>query len=214
MTTGADSAGPTSPLSTPAVVQVGGGSVQVVRGLVLLAGGPYILGPAATFACCPNDNLAVHIAMYRAQPGSVLVGDGGGTSEYGLFGELMATDALGHGISGVVVDGTVRDLDDLDRIGLPVRARGAAPAQCRKQAAISVGEPVVVGGAVVHPGDLVLADRDGVAVVVAEHWPTVRQAALDLAEREQGHLDRLGRGERLAEITGLRGLIESWSKSG
>lgn len=190
-------------LTTPWVVQAGGDRVRTIKGLNLFLGRPQLCGPAATFACSPNDNLAIHAALYGAKPGSVLIGDGGGTSTFGLFGELMATDAVARGLGGLVVAGTVRDLADLDGLGLPIVCAGAAPGQCTKTSLVSVGEPVAVGGVLVQPGDQVIADRDGVAVVPAGLWEEVREEALALAEREDGYLRRLKAGERLAQILAL-----------
>jgi regulator of RNase E activity RraA len=115
----------------------------------------------------------------------------------------MATDAVARGLGGLVVAGTVRDLADLDRLGLPIVCAGAAPGQCTKTSLVLVGEPVAVGGVLVPPGDQVIADRDGVAVVPAGLWEEVREEALALAEREDGYLRRLKAGEHLAQILAL-----------
>ena len=190
-------------LSTPWVVQAGGERVRTIRGLTHFLGQRYLCGPAATFSCAPNDNLAVHVALYGAEPGSILIGDGGGTTNFGLFGELMATEAVARSLGGLVIEGTVRDLADLDRLGLPVLCAGAAPAQCAKTTLVSVGQPVEVGGVLVRPGDQIIADRDGAAVVPSGLWGEVMAAALALADREADYLRRLRAGERLADILAL-----------
>jgi 4-hydroxy-4-methyl-2-oxoglutarate aldolase len=194
---------PAREIWTPWIVQAGGGAIRTIAGLGLFVGSNYICGPAATFACAADDNLALHMALYRAAPGSVLVGDGGGTRKSGLFGELMATDALAADLNGLIVDGTVRDLADLDLLAFPVVAVGAAPAQCSKSSAVSAGEPVVVRGTLIHPGDQVVADRDGIVVVPSALWPEIRERALGVAEREASYLSRLAGGERLADVLGL-----------
>lgn len=193
------------PLCTPWVAQAGGDRVQLIRGLTLFLGRPYICGPAVTCACAPDDNLALHLALYRAAPGSVIVCHADEPGRTGLFGELMATDALRRGLGGLVVDGTVRDLDDLDRLGFPVLCRGAAPAQSAKRRVGSVDRPVTVGGVVVGPGAQIVADRDGALVVDRDLWPSVRDDALALAGHEDVVLRRISQGERLAEILGLAG---------
>ncbi|HUY08952.1 MAG TPA: hypothetical protein VMW80_05815 [Candidatus Dormibacteraeota bacterium] len=190
-------------LSVPWVVQAGGDRVGTILGLTHFLGRRYLCGPAFTFHCAPNDNLAIHIALYRSKPGGILIGAGGGTTHGGLFGELMATEAVARGIGGLVVEGTVRDVSDLDRLGLPVLCAGTAPAQCAKAMVVSVGQPVEVGGVLVRPGDQVIADRDGAAVVPAQLWGEVRADASALAEKEAGYLRRLLTGERLADILGL-----------
>ncbi len=149
------------------VAQTGRDRVRVLTGLTTHAGGPYLCGPALTCACAPEDNLAMHAALYQARPGTVLVCDGTGSTRCALFGELMATDAANQRLAGLVVQGPVRDIADIDELGFPVWCTGTAPGQAAKAAVVSVGLPVVVGGALVASGDQVIADRDGVVVVPA-----------------------------------------------
>jgi 4-hydroxy-4-methyl-2-oxoglutarate aldolase len=185
------------------VAQVGRDRVRVLTGLTSHAGAPYLRGPALTCACAPEDNLAMHAALYQAQPGTVLVCDGTGTTRCALFGELMATDAANQRLAGLVVAGPVRDIADIDELGFPVWCTGTAPGQAAKAAVVSVGLPVVVGGALVASGDQVIADRDGVAVVPAAEWPAIRAEVAALAAKEEKTRARLAAGERLADINGL-----------
>jgi 4-hydroxy-4-methyl-2-oxoglutarate aldolase len=190
-------------LATAQVVQAGGTRVRLVHGLSRMVAGSRLCAPAFTCRCIPGDNLALHAAMARAPAGSALVCDAGGDVAWGYFGELMATDAVNRGISGLVIDGSVRDVDDIERLGLPVFARATAPAQAVKRKLASVGEPVELGGVAISPGDQVIADRDAIAVVAAADWPVVRDAAIEIARRESDVLERLRKGERLAGIIGL-----------
>lgn len=190
-------------VSTPLVAQAGGARVRVMTGLTTFAGRARLAGPALTCACAPEDNLAVHLALYRAAPGTVIVCHGGGTTRTGLLGELMATDAANRGLGGLVVEGPVRDIDDIDRLGFPVLCTGTAPGRASKAMAVSVGQPVVVGNVLVETGDQVIADRDGAVVVPAADWQAVRAEAADLAARENRIRGRLAAGERLADIIGL-----------
>src|SRR5215468_5831 len=185
------------------VAQAGRDRVRVLTGLTTRAGRPYLCGPALTCACAPEDNLAMHAALYQAQPRTVLVCDGAGSRRCALFGELMATDALNQGLTGLVVQGPVRDVADLDELGFPVWCTGTAPGQAAKATVISVGLPVVVGGVLVASGDQVIADRDGVVVVPAAEWPALLGEIAALAAKEQATRDRLAVGERLADINGL-----------
>jgi 4-hydroxy-4-methyl-2-oxoglutarate aldolase len=191
------------PVPVTAVAQAGRDRARIMTGLTTHAGRPYLCGPAVTCACAPEDNLAMHAALYRATPGTVLVCDGTGTTRCALFGELMATDALNQGLAGLVVQGPVRDIADLDELGFPIWSTGTAPGQAAKASAVSVGAPVVVGGVLVAPGDQVIADRDGVAVVPAAHWASVRADVAALIDRESKTRARLAAGERLADINGL-----------
>ena len=185
------------------VAQVGKDRMRVMTGLTTHAGGPYLCGPALTCACTPEDNLAVHAALYQATPGTILVSDATGTARCALFGELMATDALNQGLGGLVLQGPIRDIADIDELGFPVWCTGTAPGQATKASVVSVGAPVVAGGVLVSPGDQIIADRDGIAVVPATEWPTIQADVAALAEREQKTRSRLAAGERLADINGL-----------
>jgi 4-hydroxy-4-methyl-2-oxoglutarate aldolase len=185
------------------VAQAGRDRVRVLTGLTTHAGRPYLCGPALTCACAPEDNLAMHAALYQAGPGTVLVCDGAGSTRCALFGGLMATDAAGQGLAGLVLQGPVRDIADFDEIGFPVWCTGTAPGQAAKAAVISVGLPVVVGGVLVASGDQVIADRDGIAVVPAAEWPVIQAEVAALAAKEEKTRARLAAGERLADVNGL-----------
>src|SRR5215471_20731841 len=185
------------------VAQAGRDRVRVMTGLTTHAGADYLCGPALTCACAPEDNLAMHAALYQAQPGAVLVCDGAGSKRCALFGELMATDAVNRGLAGLVVAGPVRDIADIDGLGFPVWCTGTAPGQAAKAAVVSVGLPVVVGGVRVAPGDQVIAGRDGVVVVPAADWPGLQPEVAAIAAKEEKTRARLAAGERLADINGL-----------
>jgi 4-hydroxy-4-methyl-2-oxoglutarate aldolase len=193
----------TEPVPVTAVAQVGRDRVRVMTGLTAHAGRPYLSGPALTCACAPEDNLAMHVALYQATSGTVLVCDATGTTRCALFGELMATDALNQGLAGLVVQGPIRDIADIDELGFPIWSTGTAPAQAAKASVVSVGAPVMVGGVLVTTGDQIIADRDGIAVVPAADWPSIQADVAALADREAKTRARLAAGERLADINGL-----------
>jgi 4-hydroxy-4-methyl-2-oxoglutarate aldolase len=193
----------TEPVPVTGVAQVGRDRARVMTGLTTHAGRPYLCGPALTCACTPEDNLAMHVALYQATSGTVLVCDGAGTSRRALFGELMATDALNQGLAGLVVQGPIRDIADIDELGFPIWCTGTAPAQASKASVVSVGQPVMVGNVLVTTGDQIIADRDGIAVVAAADWPSIQADVAALAGREAKTRERLAAGERLADINGL-----------
>ena len=186
-----------------AVAQVGRDRVRVMTGLTTHAGRPYLCGPALTCACAPEDNLAVHAALYQATPGTILVCDGTGTARCALFGELMAIDATNQRLGGLILQGPIRDIADIDELGFPIWSTGTAPGQASKTRVVSVGAPIVVGGVLVSPGDQIVADRDGIAVVRATDWPSIQADVAALADREDKTRSRLAAGERLADINGL-----------
>ncbi|GAA2094450.1 NAD(P)-binding domain-containing protein [Brevibacterium salitolerans] len=115
----------------------------------------------------PGDNLGIHEAIRQAAPGDVIVVDGGGHTERALIGELMAERSQRKGIAGMIIDGSVRDADELEALGFPVWAAGVSPAGPYKHGPYRLGEAISLGGAVCAPGDYVVADSDGVLVVPA-----------------------------------------------
>jgi len=193
----------TQPVPVTAVAQVGRDRARVMTGLTTHAGRPYLCGPALTCACAPEDNLAMHAALYQATSDTVLVCDGTGTTRCALFGGLMATDAANQGLGGLVLQGPIRDIADFDELQFPVWCTGTAPGQATKASAVSVGAPVIVGGVLVTTGDQIIADPDGIAVVSANHWESVQADVAALADREAKTRARLAAGERLANINGL-----------
>ena len=194
---------PSPPVAVAEVVQAGRGRALLLGGLRPVAHGRVLCGPAATCACAPDDNLALHRALRTAVRGAVLVCAADSTSRCGHFGELMALDALGAGVAGLVIDGPVRDVVALADSGLPVFHRGTGPAPCAKERVGSVGAPVTLGGVAVAPGDWVVADDDGVAVVGADAWEDVLADVRSLQAREAAILAELAVGRRLADVLGL-----------
>lgn len=124
-----------------------------------------LVGPALTVKVAEGDNLMMHYAMDLAQEGDVLVIDAGGRTERAIFGELMVAYLITKKIGGIVVDGAIRDKEDIAATGLPVYARGVTPNGPWKNGPGEVNTPVQVGGRVVNPGDIVVADGDGVIFV-------------------------------------------------
>ena len=110
------------------------------------------------------------------------------------FGELLATSAVKIGVRAVIVDGVVRDAEALQTLGLPVYARGLNPNSCNKDGPGEVGAVIACGGVAVRPGDVIIADRDGVTVVPLDDAAEVAKLAVELVAREQGRLAEIGRG--------------------
>jgi RraA family protein len=112
-----------------------------------------------------GDNLAIHRALDEAQPGDVLVINGNSEVNRSVFGDLLAEICIARGVAGVVIDGAVRDVDEIEALGLPVFARGANPAGPSKTGPGTVGVAVACGNIVCHAGDAIIGDRDGLIVV-------------------------------------------------
>jgi regulator of RNase E activity RraA len=127
-----------------------------------MAGSGTLVGPALPVLCRPDDNLMIHAAIDMAQPGDVIVISAGGGTQTALVGELVCAWAKVRGVAGFIVDGPVRDVEALQ---LPTFARGTSPRAPFKVAAGEAGFAVGLGGVVVEPGDIVIADADGVVIV-------------------------------------------------
>ena len=137
-----------------------------------------------------GDNLAIHRALDESVPGDVLVINGNAEVNRAVFGDLLAEICLARGIAGVVIDGAVRDVDEIEALGLPVFARGVNPAGPSKTGPGTVGVPVACGHVVCNPGDAIIGDRDGIIVVsrddlVPYATKIVEQEALESALRSK-----------------------------
>lgn len=139
--------------------------------------GSKVAGPAFTVEVAGGDNAGIHEAIARVPSGAVLVVNGHGVTDRALIGELIAERLRKVGCAGFVVDGAVRDVDDLEQMGFPVFARSSSPAGPYKNGPFRVGVPIALGGVVVAPGDIVVGDRDGLAVVPAAQAAAVLERA-------------------------------------
>ena len=189
--------------STPEVLQAAGGAARFVIGLTPIGNTTALCGPAATCACAPGDNLAVHRLLEQAPEGSVLVVDAGGRTDCGHFGDLAATDAEYRGIHGLVIAGAIRDGGAIAALGFPVFHGGFAPASCVKENVVSVNEPVTIGGVEIAPGDQVIADSDAILVVAASDWPAVEAGAQAIQAAEDEIRVALNQGQHLADLVDL-----------
>ncbi|MBX6748715.1 MAG: 4-carboxy-4-hydroxy-2-oxoadipate aldolase/oxaloacetate decarboxylase [Micromonosporaceae bacterium] len=157
----------------------------LMHGLSPLDPESWICGPAVTALIHAGDNLMVHAAIEQCQPGDVLVVATLSPSSHGIFGELLATLCTARGIAGLVNDAGVRDSQLIRRMGFPVWARTVSAAGSTKHTPGWVNVPVVCGGVLVRPGDLVVADADGVVIVKAEDGAEVARRAREREEREE-----------------------------
>ena len=171
---------------------------RLVAGVAPLSAHDHLIGPAFPCSCAPRDNLGLHHALMTAPAGSVLVCAVDARLDGGYFGELMATDAVQRRLAGLVIDGSVRDTNEIRDLGFPVFAGGVNPFQCDKKTAPSVGEPVVLAGTVVRLGDIVVGDADGVVVVPWEDWAGVEEAAQTLQANEASTRSTIEAGTTLA----------------
>ena len=161
-----------------------------------------IVGCAVTVQTYRADNLLLHVALEMAQEGDVLVVDAGAIPDTGLWGGLMTRMALRKGIGGLIIDGGVRDSQELISLGFPVFARAVSPQGGFKASPGSVNVPVSCGGTAVHPGDLIVADADGVVVASADA-PDILVKAQAIQAKEAALIEKMDRGETLFSLLGL-----------
>jgi 4-hydroxy-4-methyl-2-oxoglutarate aldolase len=155
-------------------------------------------GPAITCSCGPDDNLALAAAVAMAQPGDVIMCATEGFEHGAVCGDLLAGMARNKGVVALVTDGVVRDGAGLRDMGLPVFARGITPNSCVRSGPGSVGLPIVIGGRHVSPGDLVVADEDGVVTVPRADLAEVEQRLVEVEKAEAEMLARVKGGARSA----------------
>ena len=155
---------------------------------------PRIIGAALTVWCHSGDNLMLHKALSLAQPGDIVVMNTQGNIGNSGFGELIAASAVKAGVRGAIVDGTVRDSEAIQALQLPVYARGLSPNGCNKDGAGEVGAIIACGGVAVRPGDVIVADRDGVTVVPLQDAAEVAALTGAQIERETKRLGEIQKG--------------------
>ena len=165
--------------------------------------GAEVAGPAVPVRCTPGDNLAIHVGVTVAPPGSVLVVDVGEERELGFWGEVLTTAAQTRGIVGLVIDGCVRDVDALAAHGFPVFSSGVALTGASKEMPGSVNREIVAGDVEVEAGDWVVGDVDGVVVVPGADVDAVLAAAEARTKKEAGLFDALEAGQTTIELLGL-----------
>jgi 4-hydroxy-4-methyl-2-oxoglutarate aldolase len=169
--------------------------------------GTRLAGPAVTVSCHPGDNLMVHAAVEVCQAGDVLVVTTTAPSTHGMFGELLATSLMARGVRALVIDAGVRDTAELRAMGFAVWARHVSCEGTVKASPGSVNVPVVLGGVLVSPGDVVCADDDGVVVVPAGEAEWALDQARRRVAREDATRARLAAGELGVDIYGLRAVL-------
>lgn len=197
-------------LGSATVYEASGREGLVPVNFIRIPEGARAAGPAFPVLCAPGDNLGVHAAMGVVRPGEVLVLTMPLSEPVALVGELLATQAKARGVAALLIDGAVRDADELKALGLPVWARYVSPRGARRERLLSLGAPVRVAGVEVRPGDYVVLDGDGVVVVRKERVREVLAKARERAQREASLRERFARGELSLDLYGLREKVASF----
>ena len=161
-------------------------------------------GTAVTVTSQPGDNLMIHAAMEVCKRGDILVVTTTSESTDGMFGELLGVSCEARGVVGLIIDAGVRDTAELTAMDFPVWAKAISAQGTVKSTAGSVNVPVVCAGMVVHPGDVVVADADGVVVVPRAQADEVAAAGRERIAKEEKTRERLRKGELGIDFYGLR----------
>ena len=176
-----------------------------------IGSGMKAVGPALTVKVPPTDNLMIHKALTLAKAGDVMVIDGGGYTSHALLGALMVHTAMAIGMAGMIVNGGIRDAAEIRELGFPLFARGINPNGPSKEGPGEINFPISCGGRIVNPGDVIVADDDGVVVVprgmaekaLQEVRAVIQKEADRIKEIKSGIITRPG----LDDILKAKGLV-------
>ena len=164
-------------------------------------------GSAFTVVCAPRDNLMLQVAIHYARPGDVLLVSAGEMGQAGTFGDVLGNAAKAKGVAAVVTDSGVRDTEQLRALGLPVFSGSVSITGTVKETLGPINQPMIIGGQLVHPGDAVVGDADGVVVVPQQDVERV----IDLSRRREEHeaelIERYKAGATTIELCGLTDVL-------
>lgn len=168
-----------------------------------------LCGPAFTVRCTPRDNIMLQLAINYAEPGDIIVVSAGEYEEAGSFGDVLANACLAKGIGGLVTDSGVRDTLQLRELGFPVFSLSVCIKGTVKETLTSTNDPVVVGGELIHPGDIIVGDADGLVVVRREEALDVARLSQTREEAEAEYIAAYKAGKSVIEVSKLKPVLKA-----
>lgn len=168
-----------------------------------------LCGPAFTVRCAPRDNIMLQLAINYAEPGDIIVVSGGEYEEAGSFGDVLANACLAKGIGGLVTDSGVRDSLQLRELGFPVFSLSVCIKGTVKETLTSTNDPIVIGGELVHPGDLIVGDADGLVVVRREEALDVAKLSQAREDAEAEYIAAYKAGKSVVEVSKLEAVLKA-----
>ncbi|WP_433172278.1 4-carboxy-4-hydroxy-2-oxoadipate aldolase/oxaloacetate decarboxylase [Actinoallomurus sp. CA-150999] len=168
-----------------------------------------LCGPAFTVRCAPRDNIMLQVAIAHAKPGDVIVVSAGEYAEAGSFGDVLANACVAKGLGGLITDTGVRDTRELRELGFPVFSLSVSIKGTVKETIGPMAEPVLIGGEIVRPGDVVRGDADGVVVVRREDLDEAVRRSQERVDAEAGYIAAYRAGKSTIEVSGLAAVLEA-----
>ncbi|WP_371543514.1 4-carboxy-4-hydroxy-2-oxoadipate aldolase/oxaloacetate decarboxylase [Streptomyces sp. NBC_00554] len=166
-----------------------------------------LCGPAFTVRCAPRDNIMLQVAIAHARPGDVIVVSAGEYAEAGSFGDVLANACVAKGLGGLVTDTGVRDTLELRELGFPVFSHSVSIKGTVKETVGPIAQPVLIGGELVRPGDVVRGDADGVVVVRREDAAEVVGKSQDRVDAEAAYIAAYRSGRSVIEVSNLADVL-------
>lgn len=167
----------------------------------------HVAGPAVTCEMAPGDNWMLHVAVEQCREGDILVAAPTSPCEDGYFGELIATQLKARGVAGLILEAGCRDSAELTKMGFPVWSRAVFAQGTVKETLGNVNLPLVCAGQLINPGDLIVADDDGVVVVRRRHASDVLNSSREREDKEGKSRVRYSRGELSLDVNNMRGKL-------
>ncbi|MCT8992254.1 4-carboxy-4-hydroxy-2-oxoadipate aldolase/oxaloacetate decarboxylase [Chelativorans sp. SCAU2101] len=164
-------------------------------------------GSAFTVKCAPRDNIMLQVAISYAMPGDVIVVSAGEYAEAGFFGDVLANACVAKGITALVIDSGVRDTREIIELGFPVFSLSVCVAGTVKESLGRINEPIVLGGQLVRPGDIIRGDADGVVIVRREDAAEVARKSKEREDAEAGYIAAYKAGKSVIEVSNLAGIL-------